>query len=263
MALGAGGTYLSASSASKKRKELASKTGEWLPTIPQNESDYFDALQKYQPRASALARTIGQEEMDAALALREQAIPGIGKGISEGAEALFPLLKGELPPAVLDAFRRSGAANSVGLGFGGSGFGDLNTALFGARGALAGMQLGYGMLPSLLGATPNINTPTAMSFLGNVMSPQDRTNTQLQVRGQNLGISQAVAGMPTSSEVWGNFLSSTGGMMLGGAMGGGGMGGGGGGSSTGPGGYFGSGGFGPTIRNGDPSTMRGASRLFG
>jgi hypothetical protein len=67
------------------------------------------------------------------------------------------------------------------------------------------------------------------------MTPLQRTQTQLQVRGQNFGLIGQRAGMETAGGIAGNTMGQIGGMLMGGSMGGmggmmgGGMGGGGGG----------------------------------
>jgi hypothetical protein len=189
-------------------------------------------------------------------------------------DSITPLLAGELPPSVLAAFKSAGGASTVGLGMGGSGFGFLNTGLFGARGSLGAMQTGFGLLPALMSTLPNINSPSSAAFLQSIMTPAQRVQTQLQIRQQNLGIESQLAGMPTSKEVWGQSLQEAGGALAGGAMTagmGGGFGGGGGGGSFGSfnyGGGMNSGGFsggGPTggWNYSGGGGMYGGNTLFG
>lgn len=253
---------MGASAAGKKRKQLAEAENYWLPDIDRYTQQYFDQLKGYTPKAAELADMTADADFKRATRLREAALPGITEGTKRAGEALFPLLRGELPPSILDAYTRAGAANSVGTGFGGSGFGFLNTGLFGARGALGAMQTGYGLLPALMASLPNINSPSTATFLEAIMTPAQRTQTQMQIRGQNLGLRQAVAGMPTSGEVWGQGMQQMGGVLLGGAMGGGGGMMGGGGSSS-----IMSTGFGPTGNWATPTTpsysgLTGANRLY-
>jgi len=215
------GTFLSAREAGKKRDELRSYLEKYLPDINADTQGYFADLEKYLPQAEKISREGAQSDMATLLGLQEQAIPGFGKAREEAGAALFPLLKGELPKSVTDAFRRSGGASTVGAGWGGSDVGFLNQALFGAKGQLGAMELGYGLLPSLLGTIPQVNAPSTASYLANIMTPAQRTQTQLNVRQQNLGIAQGLAGMPTGNEVWGNWMSSTGGTLLGAGLKGG------------------------------------------
>lgn len=215
-AMGIAGTFLGASAAEKRRDEFSESFGKWLPNISANTSGYFGDLSKYLPEATRLSRDIGKSEWENEMAYRERSVPGYGKGISEAGQALLPLLRGELPQGVLDAFSRSGGASSVGSGFGGSGFGFTNQGLFGARGALQGMQIGYGLLPSLLSAMPNPANTSVMNFLGNVMNPMQRTQTDLNVRQQNIGIAEHLSGLPTGKDMWGQWLTSTGGQIMGG-----------------------------------------------
>jgi hypothetical protein len=233
-----GGTVLNASSASKKRKQLLADQERWLPNIPLYHKQYFEDLERYRPEAEELARDIGESDLDLALNLRERATPGITEGLRRSGDSIFSLMRGELPDSVMDAYSRAGGAASVGSGIRGD-MNFLNQGLFGARGALGAMEFGYGLLPSFLGAAPNIQVPSSMSFLGQVMTPGARTSTQMAVRGQNLGVSSTAAGMPTSAETWGGFMTGVGGMLMGGGMmgmGGGGMGGGGTGSPSSGGG---------------------------
>lgn len=264
LALGAGGTALSANAASKKRGELGATMDKWLPNIDDATSRYFEDLLGRTGQADKLADTVGEQDLDRTLRLREKAAPGIGKLTGTAIDSILPLLRGELPQGVLESFARAGGASSVGSGFGGSGYGFLNTGLFGARGSLGAMQTGFGLLPALMSTLPNINSPSTAAFLQGIMTPAQRVSTQMQIRQQNLGIASQVAGMPTSGEVWGNFLGETGGALLGGAMGG--MGGGGGMAPIGGTGM--STGYGPSGTWQTPTTpsyggMTGANRLFG
>ncbi len=226
LAVGVGGTAMAASSAKKKKGELQSYMDKYLPNIDQYTDQYFDSMRSRAPEAGELADTVSKQDVARGMAAREQALPGFTEGIQGASAELFKLLKGELPDAVLNAFSRSGAASSVGSGFGGSGFGALNQGLFGARGALGAMQTGYGLLPALMSTLPNFNSPSSAAFLESIMTPAQRTQTQLQIRGQNLGVAGQVAGMPGSKDIWGGFLQQTGGAMFGagltGAMSGGG-----------------------------------------
>lgn len=242
--LAIGGTAMAASSADKKIDRLRKARDKWLPDIDEYTNKYFDDLTKFSGQASDLADTVGMSDVDRALAMRERAAPGFSKVTSSALESIVPLLRGELPPAVMDAFMRSGAASSVGSGFGGSGFGVVNQGLFGARGALGAMQTGYGLLPALMSTLPNVNNPSTAMFLDSIMTPAQRTNTQLAVRGQNIGIEQAAAGMQTSKDIWGGFLQETGGALMGGAM------------TAGMGGGFGGGGGGGVAKAGG-TTMGG------
>ena len=259
----AGGTAMSASAAKSKRNRLSSAEDKWLPDIPAYQKEYFQDLEKYQPRAAALANQISEDDLSRIMRLREKTLPGINESSRSAMNSILPLLRGELPQGVLDAFNRSGAASSLGLGFGGSKFGVLNTGLFGARGALGAMQTGIGMLPTLLSTMPNIDIASSTDFLGSILDPTERLNNQMNIRSQNLAIESQLAGMQTSKDVWGGALSGMGGMLMGagvtGMMGGAG---GGGSSSFGPGGYFGGGAYGPTVRYNDPTKLKGAKRLW-
>jgi hypothetical protein len=235
--MGIGGAALSAGEAGKKRGQLKEAQGMWLPNIDQYTNDYFAQLMQRTPDAKKVADATYDADLSRQLAGREKALPGTQDALTGAMGALAPLLRGELPPSVMQAFQRAGGASTAGLGFGGSGFGFLNTGLFGARGSLGAMQTGFGLLPALMSTLPQVNSPGTAAFLQSIMTPAQRTQTQLQIRGQNLGIESQLAGMPTSKEVWGQSLQEAGGALAGGAMtagmggGFGGMGGGGGGNT--------------------------------
>lgn len=261
-----GGTAMSADSASGKRKEFAKQAELGIPNIDDITSRYFADLMGRMPQAEELADRVGESDLDRTLRLREKAAPGIGNLTRTAMDSITPLLAGELPPSVLAAFKSAGGASTVGAGMGGSGYGFLNTGLFGARGALGAMQTGFGLLPSLMSTLPNINSPSSSAFLQAIMTPAQQVQTQMQIRQQNIGIASQLAGMETSQGMWGSGLQEIGGLLMGGAMGGGGMpgmggGGGGGGFMTHNGGMMSSGWQTPTV----PSYggMSGSNRLFG
>lgn len=216
--MGIGGAALSAGEANKKRGELRSAMERDLPNIDAYTNKYFNDLLGYSDEAAKLADTTAEADMSRALRLREQALPGVGAATRGALDSIAPLLRGELPPEVMRAFQNAGGTSTQGLGFGGSGFGFLNTGLFGARGALGAMQTGFGLLPALMSTLPNVNSPSTAAFLESIMTPAQRTQTQLQIRGQNLSVASQLAGMPTSKEVWGNSLQQAGGALAGAGM---------------------------------------------
>lgn len=219
----AGGGAMSANSASKKRKEMRDAMDDWLPDIGQYQQDYFRDLGKYEDKAIGLSNRLNDAQMTQALKMRESVLPGFGAASQDAMRSIAPLLRGELPQGVMSAFQRAGGASTLNSGFGGSGFGALNTGLFGARGAMGAIQTGMGLLPSLLGTMPAIQLNSPTSFLAQIMSPLQRTQTQLNIRGQNIGLQSQMAQMPTSTEIAGNTMGQIGGMLMGGM--GGGMGG--------------------------------------
>lgn len=216
--MAAGGTWMAAGEADDAFKSLEKYKDKYIPDPAKLNRDYFGELLENLHSAEKLSTDIGRGDLERTMALREQATPGITEGMRGAADALFPLLRGELPPGVLDAFSRAGGASSVGSGFGGTGFGFLNQGLFGARGSLGAMQTGFGLLPSLLNALPNSNSPSAGAFLQAIMTPMQRAQTQVQWRGQNLGLALKMADMPSSNQVWANYLSNTGSSLMGGGM---------------------------------------------
>lgn len=186
---------------------------------------WFGDLNFFYPQANKLSTRARTDEMAQNLALREQALPGFGQASRDAMASISPLLRGELPQGVMDAFTRAGGASSVGLGFGGTGFGALNTGLFGARGALGGIQTGMGLLGSLMSTVPQVTSPTAMGLLSNVMTPSQRVNLQMQLRAQQIGMQNTLEEMPTALDSWSSHLNESGAMLLGGGMSGGGLGG--------------------------------------
>jgi hypothetical protein len=193
------------------------------PNVRQEGLNWFGDLEELYPRASSLSQRAREDEMTQNLALRERALPGIGQASADAMQGIGALLRGELPPEVLRNFTRAGGASTVGLGMGGSGFGALNTGLFGARGSIGAMQTGMGLLPTLLGTMPTVSAPTTMGLLGQLMTPEQRVNLQMQLRAQKIGMQGTLESMPTALESWSAHLNESGAMLLGGggaAMGG-------------------------------------------
>jgi hypothetical protein len=191
------------------------------PNVAAEEHNYFDDLKQFYDPAAALSKRARQDEMTQDLALREQALPGIAKATQGGMESISALMRGELPQGVMDSFTRAGGASTVGAGMGGSGYGFLNTGLFGARGALGAIQTGMGLLPTLLHTMPNISAPTTMQLLGQLLSPEQRVNLQMQLRQQKIGMEGTLEEMPTALDAWSSHLNESGAMLMGGGMGGG------------------------------------------
>lgn len=219
----AGGSFMEGKDKDKNKKALREAEDMWLPETPGGyASDYFSEMIGFNRSATKLADEITDADFDRVMRMREKALPGIGKATASHMDAIAPLLKGELPPEVLAAFKRAGGASTVGGGFGGSPFGFLNTGLFGARGSLGAMQQGSTLLTSLIGTLPNVNPTSSLAFLQAIMTPAQRTTAALQFRQQQLGMRQAWAGMQGSGGVYGDSLQQVGGILLGGAMGGGG-----------------------------------------
>lgn len=225
IAMGAGGAYMSAQGAKKQTKALLDAQNQWLPNVQGDTQDYFRDLGQYQSSSIDLSRTMNREAMSQAMERREMALPGSMKRLGESAPLVFDLMQGKLPMNEIRNALRSGNANSIGKGIFGE-TGDFMTQLFGAGGVLKGMQLGYSLLPSLLGAVPTAPMMSPGAWLEGLMTPAQRTQAQLNVRGQNIGLQTAASGIPNSDQVWGKWLSATGGQMAGAGMSGmGGMGG--------------------------------------
>lgn len=226
LGMGIGGTFLEAEGAEQRRNELKNATYKYLPNIGGAEGQYFTDASQYQPQAEKLARETALSDQSILQQMQENAIPGFGKMRSDAANALFPLLSGNLPPSVYNSFLKSGAAEAGNLGLSGSGMSFLQQGLFGAQGQLGAMRLGYGLLPRLMATMPMPRTPGTAGFMNQLLTPSQRVQTEMNLRAQNLGLMRERATMPTSGEMWGKFLSQTGGMLTGagimGAMAGGG-----------------------------------------
>lgn len=184
--------------------------------------NYFSDLNQFYGKANQLSQRARQDELTQDLALREQAMPGSTQALKDAMASVSPLLRGELPAGVMANFMRAGGASTVGGGWGGSGFGALNTGLFGARGSLGAIQTGMGLLPTLLSSMPHINAPTTMGLLSQLLTPEQRVNLQMQIRQQKIGMENSLESLPTALDAWSSHLNESGAMM----MGGGGMGGG-------------------------------------
>lgn len=203
------------------------------PNVSELTRNYFGDLSQYAPQASELTQQMRQSELTGALKLREQALPGITGAVNAAAPNIYALMQGKLPDSIMNSFMRAGGASSVGLGFGGSQFGALNTGLFGARGSLGGMQTGFGLLGSLMSTMPQVSTPSPMSLLSNLMTPEQRSMLQLQSNQQQIGLENTMMGMPTPGQVWGTGLKQAGAALMGSGSPGGSPGGGGGGGGMG------------------------------
>lgn len=219
LGMGLIGAAFGSGEADKKRQSVLNMMGQWLPDINQNTADYFKNATANLPGAENLNRSVGMADMGTGLAMQEQAMPGIGAARSGALAAAGPLAAGELPPSVMANFMRAGGARAAGAGHSGDLFSSLMTGLFSAQGSLGAMKEGSGLLATLLGTIPHVSTPGSASFLGEgVPGAMQRTSTQMGVRGQNIGIGEAAAGMPTGTDVWSKWLMSTGGMMTGNGM---------------------------------------------
>lgn len=228
-----GGNALLANEAGNRLDEYQQFMGTIKPpNVSQMTSDYFGSLSQYAPQAETLTQQMRQSELSGALKLREQALPGITGAINASTPGIYSLMQGKLPDSVMNAYMRAGGASSAGLGFGSSQFGALNTGLFGARGALGGMQAGFGLLGSLMSTMPSVSTPSPMTLLSNIMTPNQQSQLQLESNQQQIGLENTMMGMPTPGQVWGTGMKQAGASL----MSSGGMGGGGGGGGSGAGG---------------------------
>lgn len=217
-AVGAGAGAFGASQKSKAAKQkyklLEDSQNKWLPDISRYQKEYFDDLEKYQGEANRLARSQGQFDLDTALALREHALPGSVEATRNAIQNNLDLAQGKFPSWMTHLFNVSSGANAFGTGFGGSGFGRNLAGLGSLDRAMAYQAQGTSLYQALLGAMPNVAVPTGSYYLNQLMNPQQRTQTQLQVRNQNLGLVSQMAGMPKSGDIWGDYSQSIGGSLF-------------------------------------------------
>lgn len=206
---------MSANAQGSKLRRITSAEGNWLPNQPATQANYFSDLSQYLPMASRLAQQVGVSSADNALGIREHELPGYTQGLRSQFNAYNDLAQGKWTPEMLANAQRTGGAGTVGLGMGGSGFGGLNTALFGARSTLGTMEAGQSLLGTLLGSMPQFQTPTPTSFLSSLVTPEQSITNQLQVRNQNVGLEGIAAGVPYGGNVMGNTLGALGGMATG------------------------------------------------
>jgi len=216
---GGAGAFLKAGAAGKARDELRSAQEKWLPDTEGDISKYFDDLVKYGSAAAAMNRQVGTSDLETKLALRERAEPGAMGRTQAWGGAIDKLIKGDWN----DLVHAGGWANA-GSGFGGSGAGNVAQFNTSRRARLQELGMIPSLLASLRGFETDSSAPGAGAFLSQITNPAQRTQTQLNVRSQNLGVAGAVAGMPSGNAVYGQWLSSLGGaaagagsqMMLGG-----------------------------------------------
>lgn len=186
------------------------------PDPTQEAANWFGDLNQFYGKANQLSQRAREDELTQNLALRERALPGISSATSTMMGNIQSLMRGELPQGVLDNYIRAGGASTVGAGFGGSGFGALNTGLFGARGSLGAMQAGMGLLPTLLSTMPNVSAPTTMGLLGQLLTPEQRVNLQMNIRNQKIGMENQLESLPTALDSWSQHLNESGAMLMGG-----------------------------------------------
>ena len=216
-----GGNAMLGESAEDHKKQLQ----DLLASIKDNNygqlgKDYFNDMSANYGAAQQLSSKARQDELTQNLALREQALPGSMQALRDAMASISPLLRGELPPSVMAAYQRAGGASTVGMGFGGSGMGFLNTGLFGARGSLGALQTGMGLLPTLLQSMPNVSAPTTMQLLGRISDPTQRAQMNMEIQRERTAIGADIANAPTRLDVWGKGLKQAGAQLMGGGMGG-------------------------------------------
>lgn len=201
------------------------------PDVGQLEGQYFTDLDKYLPQAEKVSKETQSADWNNQMALRESALPGFGAGLANAGKSLWPMLSGQFSPWMNQQFASSGGALGVGTGMGGGGYQGMIAGFGGLDRARQMQTQAYSMLPILLGAMPHLQGSSTIDFLNQgIMNPQQRTNLEMQLRQQQIGMNNTLLGLPTSSDMWAQHLNESGAMLMGG--GGMGMGGGGGGGSS-------------------------------
>src|SRR3972149_98727 len=93
LALIGGGTALEANAASKKRKQLLGYQQSDLPDINRYTENFFGDLAQYEDQSRGMAMRANEDLTNLALSRRERALPGVTNTITQGFDALTPLLR--------------------------------------------------------------------------------------------------------------------------------------------------------------------------
>lgn len=220
---GAGGAFLKGRSGDIVRKRLGSIADTPGLDIEALSKEALKNQGALLPEAQALVgkeATGRQALMDQ---LAEQSLPGWGAEKTKVKAIADQLLAGEVPRDVQEFVQRKTAANILGGVGGAGGFsgGTIGANQWGRNlGILStqAQQQGLSWLNALRGMSPTANPQSAFSFTG------PDANQFLSIRGnertQRMNILAGAAQIPGQTAAWGNYLSSTGGMLTGAGLGG-------------------------------------------
>jgi hypothetical protein len=194
------GTLLGANAASNTKKELRRIAD--TPGI--DVGAQLTELGDLAPKAEGLEARRNQFTTQQIQEILEQSIPGFKEAQAGRVGNAASLIRGELPPDVMDAVYRSGASRAVAGGYGGSGAGRNLVARDLGRTSLDLMDLGGRQLSGIIGSTP---MATPASFM---LSPEQLLNLRSGERSQRMQAQTTAAGAPGATAVWGQGLQSMG-----------------------------------------------------
>lgn len=225
-ALIGGGMASSAAGARKKRKELAAAAEfPGINTGAETDAALTD-IEGFMSRAEGIAGKTGTANQRVLNQLMEESMPGFAKMQEKRRSVIDDYLNGRLPKDVEAAISRSSAGQALARGPFGSNLHLQGEARQIGRTSFDLINLGLSESGRLASTMPMAQTPSVADFFG--PTPTQRINLRSQERAQRLSILTQKAQMPTSQDVMGQGMQSTGGILLGaGARGmmGGGMGG--------------------------------------
>lgn len=208
---GAGGAYLQGRANDLKKNELKNVAD--TPGVDLNDvyKTTFDANQKYNPQAEAIAsqqNTFNQAELDRQL---EQEIPGYRGGQEQRTKNALAELRGEIPLDVSQQVQRNTAAQAASGGYMGSPAARALTARDLGQTSLDLTNLGGRNFASIIGTTPMAQRVTSGSLLN--IDPKTDLALKENERTQRLNILLKRAGIGGQTEAWANYLGASSGTM--------------------------------------------------
>lgn len=194
------GTLMGANAASKTKKELR-RIAE-TPGI--DVGAQYSELSNLAPQAEGLEARRNVFNTEQLQSILESSIPGYSESQTQRTKNAAALLRGELPPDVMEAVWRGGAAKALGGGFAGSGAGRNLVARDLGRTSLDLMNLGGQQFAGILGSTP-MARPVNYS-----LSPEQLIGLRSGERSQRMQAETTAAAAPGATAVWGQGLQSMG-----------------------------------------------------
>ena len=175
---------------------------------------YMSDTETFLPRAQDAAGKITQANQEQLAKSLRDTIPNYDELVKERSDVVGKYIKGEVPEGVLAIGDRATAGadlNRFGQ-FGGT-FPDRARSALGANQSLALQQWGINALNTLPQVTPRAPVYDVSNFLGPTAA--QRAQIRFGERGQNLGVGQSMATIPTSEQIYGNTLGQVGGIAMG------------------------------------------------
>lgn len=228
-----GGTAMGGSAADKQKnalKKIANTPGLDIEGIS---AQALGNQQKLLPGATKLVGEEATSRQSLINQLLEQSLPGFTAQRDQALGTAGDFLSGKIPQDVSDLVQRSGAARSLGGGFGGSGMHRNLVARDLGLTSLSMKDKGLSWLSALRGLSPTATPQSALSFTG--PGAQDFVNIRGNERAQRMNLLAQRAGIKGQTGMFGDMFQGVGGLLLGSAAGGGGFGGMGGGGGVGGG----------------------------